>query len=111
MFRCTADAQRAHRPRPRAVARCLSLRRVTAHVCSPSSRRIVMPFSSPGAGVAVRELAVDRCGPARTIAGLTGTVYAKGLKHVAALVTDDEGRLWVATAAAEDDKGNDGISS
>jgi glucose/arabinose dehydrogenase len=40
--------------------------------------------------------------------GLTATAYAKGLKHVSALVTDAQGRVWVATAAASD-KGTDAI--
>jgi glucose/arabinose dehydrogenase len=34
--------------------------------------------------------------------GLTATVHAKDLKHVSALATDAQGRLWVATAAASD---------
>ena len=41
-------------------------------------------------------------------AGLRATVYAKGLPHAAAFATDGAGRLWVATAAA-DDKGTDAI--
>jgi glucose/arabinose dehydrogenase len=32
-------------------------------------------------------------------AGLTSTIYARGLTHAAALAFDSEGRLWVATAA------------
>ncbi len=40
--------------------------------------------------------------------GLDATVYAKGLKHIAALATDAQGRVWVATAAASD-TGKDAI--
>jgi hypothetical protein len=41
-------------------------------------------------------------------AGLTATVYAQGLTHAAAFAFDDEGLLWVATAAYSDD-GTDGV--
>jgi glucose/arabinose dehydrogenase len=34
--------------------------------------------------------------------GLTATVYAKGLQHASALTTDAQGRVWLATAAAND---------
>src|SRR5262249_30982967 len=44
----------------------------------------------------------------RGSAELTATAVAKGLKHAAALATDAQGRLWVATAAAAD-KGTDAI--
>ncbi|HEY3671042.1 MAG TPA: SMP-30/gluconolactonase/LRE family protein [Acidimicrobiia bacterium] len=40
--------------------------------------------------------------------GLRATAYAKGLKHIAALATDAQGRVWAATAAASD-KGTDAI--
>jgi glucose/arabinose dehydrogenase len=40
--------------------------------------------------------------------GLTAAVYAKGVKHVSALATDAQGRVWVATAAAND-TGTDAI--
>jgi glucose/arabinose dehydrogenase len=40
--------------------------------------------------------------------GLAATVYAKGLRHVSALATDAEGRVWVTTAAS-DDKATDGL--
>jgi glucose/arabinose dehydrogenase len=40
--------------------------------------------------------------------GLTATVDADGLKHVSALTTDAQDRVWVATAAASD-KGKDAI--
>jgi glucose/arabinose dehydrogenase len=41
--------------------------------------------------------------------GLAATVYAKGLKHLSALATDAQGRVWAATAAASD-TGKDAIS-
>jgi glucose/arabinose dehydrogenase len=40
--------------------------------------------------------------------GLAASVYATGLQHVSAFAFDSAGRLWVATAAYEDDSG-DGI--
>ena len=40
--------------------------------------------------------------------GLHATVYARGLTHASGFAYDDQGRLWVATAAAQDD-GTDGI--
>jgi glucose/arabinose dehydrogenase len=40
--------------------------------------------------------------------GLAASVYASGLKNVSAFAFDAAGRLWVATAAYEDDSG-DGI--
>jgi glucose/arabinose dehydrogenase len=40
--------------------------------------------------------------------GLAAAVYATGLKNVSAFAFDSAGRLWVATAAYEDDSG-DGI--
>jgi glucose/arabinose dehydrogenase len=41
-------------------------------------------------------------------AGLTAGVYATGLEHAAAFAFDEDGRLWVATAAFED-AGDDGV--
>jgi glucose/arabinose dehydrogenase len=41
-------------------------------------------------------------------AGLTASVDATGLEHVAALATDSEGRVWAATAAYSD-QGDDGV--
>jgi glucose/arabinose dehydrogenase len=41
-------------------------------------------------------------------AGLTATVYASGLEHVAAFAFDADGRLWAATAAFEDE-GDDAV--
>jgi glucose/arabinose dehydrogenase len=40
--------------------------------------------------------------------GLAASVFAKGLRYAAALTSDSEGRLWIATAAATD-KGTDAI--
>jgi glucose/arabinose dehydrogenase len=40
--------------------------------------------------------------------GLHATVYARGLTHASGFAYDDQGRLWVATAAATDD-GTDGV--
>src|SRR5215203_5650764 len=59
-------------------------------LASPSSNRRVI-----GAGL-------------RGPSGLSATVYAKGLKHVSALASDAQGRMWVATAAASD-RGKDAI--
>jgi glucose/arabinose dehydrogenase len=60
-------------------------------------------------------LSADAAGAATSIgaglrgpSGLTATVYATGLKHVSALATDAQGRVWVATAAASD-TGKDAI--
>lgn len=36
-------------------------------------------------------------------AGLSATVYAKGLEHASALAIDGQGRVWIATAAADDE--------
>ena len=41
-------------------------------------------------------------------AGSTASVYAEGLTHVAAFAFDTDGRLWVATAAYEDE-GDDAV--
>jgi glucose/arabinose dehydrogenase len=40
--------------------------------------------------------------------GIQATVYAQGLTHASGFAYDDQGRLWVATAAAQDD-GTDGV--
>ena len=40
--------------------------------------------------------------------GVTAAVYATGLVHASAFAVDDAGRLWVATAAAQDD-GTDAV--
>jgi glucose/arabinose dehydrogenase len=40
--------------------------------------------------------------------GLEATVYATGIVHASAFAFDDDGRLWVATAAY-DDTGTDGV--
>ena len=41
--------------------------------------------------------------------GLHASVYAQGLTHASGFAYDDQGRLWVATAAAQDD-GTDGVN-
>ena len=41
-------------------------------------------------------------------AGLTATVFASGILQAAALASDPQGRLWVATAAYTD-TGQDGV--
>jgi glucose/arabinose dehydrogenase len=47
------------------------------------------------------------CASARA-SSATKTAYATGLTHVAAMATDADGRLWVATAAYED-RGDDAV--
>ncbi len=63
--------------------------------CSASSSASTTKLVSIGAGLH---------GPS----GLTASVYATGLTHVAALTTDPEGRVWAATAAYED-SGTDAV--
>lgn len=63
----------------------------------------VVPLASADAS-AMTSIGAGLHGPS----GLTATMYAKGLKHVAALTADAQGRVWVATAAASD-KGKDAI--
>ncbi len=65
---------------------------------------LVVSCATVGAAGAATSIGAGLRGPS----GLTATVYAKGLKHVSALATDAQGRVWVATAAASD-KGKDAV--
>jgi glucose/arabinose dehydrogenase len=64
----------------------------------------VVPFTTSDRAGAATSIGVGLRGPS----GLTATVYAKSLKHISALATDAQGRVWVATAAASD-TGRDAI--
>jgi glucose/arabinose dehydrogenase len=52
----------------------------------------------PSAGVALRPIGAGVNGPA----GLTAATYAVGVAHASALALDEQGRVWVATAAVQD---------
>ena len=65
---------------------------------------LVVSCATIGAAGAATSIGAGLRGPS----GLTATVYAKGVKHVSALATDAQGRVWVATAAASD-KGKDAV--
>ena len=86
-------------------------------VMSSSTRRVARIFvllavlvacASPFTGEGVADASVSIGAGLRGPAGLTATVYAKGLRHVSALATDAQGRVWAATAAASD-TGHDAI--
>ena len=69
----------------------------------------VLPFATANAAGAAPSGINQAIGAGlRGPSGLTATVYAKGLKHVSALATDAQGRVWVATAAASD-QGKDAL--
>src|SRR3954451_10499160 len=65
---------------------------------------LVVSFANVGAAGAVTSIGAGLRGQS----GLSATVFATGLKHVSALATDAQGRVWAATAAASD-KGKDAV--
>ena len=65
---------------------------------------LVSACGSDGGGSGLRSIGSGLSGPA----GVRAAVYATGLVHASALALDDAGRLWVATAAQQDD-GTDGV--
>jgi glucose/arabinose dehydrogenase len=81
------------------------LRRLT-RACSVALVLVTLlsPVSSAHAATTATSIGAGLRGPA----GLTATVLATGLKHLSALTTDTDGRVWAATAAASD-KGNDAV--
>jgi glucose/arabinose dehydrogenase len=65
---------------------------------------LLAPVSNAGATGTTTSIGAGLRGPS----GLHATVIATGLKHVSALATDADGRVWAATAAARD-KGKDAV--
>jgi glucose/arabinose dehydrogenase len=65
---------------------------------------VLLPAMRADAATARVSIGAGLRGPS----GLTASVYARGLKHAAAFASDEQGRLWVATAAASD-TGKDAI--
>jgi glucose/arabinose dehydrogenase len=65
---------------------------------------LVVPITRADAATARVSIGAGLRGPR----GLTATVHATGLKHASAFATDTQGRLWVATAAANDN-GKDAV--
>ena len=64
----------------------------------------MVSIASTGVASASGSIGAGLTGPS----GLSAKVYARGLKHVSALATDAQGRVWAATAAASD-AGKDAI--
>jgi glucose/arabinose dehydrogenase len=65
---------------------------------------LLVPISGASAATTRTSIGAGLRGPS----GFSATVMATGLKHLSALTTDAQGRVWAATAAASD-KGNDAV--
>ena len=78
---------------------------------APASSSAPTPSAGPSANAAgsgatssLVDIGDGLSGPS----GLVASTYAAGLAHVAAIAFDDSGRLWVSTAAYQDD-GTDAV--
>ncbi|HEX5588647.1 MAG TPA: hypothetical protein VFZ17_15175 [Acidimicrobiia bacterium] len=82
----------AHRHVLRATAACAVASLIAVALC-------ITTVATASAGASRASIGVGITGPA----GLTATVNARGLRHVAALAEDAQGRIWAATAVGSTD--------
>jgi glucose/arabinose dehydrogenase len=91
------------RPRVLALAVALAVALLGAGCGGPRT-----PAPSPTPGAPAGDGLVDVGAGLRGPEGVTATLYAAGVPKMAALATDPEGRLWIATADYRD-TGADGV--